>query len=58
VEQLSEAQKVCVRLFYWQDQSIDEIAALLEIEANTVKSHLRRAKIRLAKILQESDVEH
>jgi RNA polymerase sigma factor (sigma-70 family) len=58
VDQLSELQKICVHLFYWQDQTIIEIASLLDIEANTVKSHLRRARVKMAKILRERDVDY
>ena len=56
VDQLAEPQRIIVRLFYWQDQSISNIAAFLEIEPNTVKSHLRRARLKLAKKIKESDI--
>jgi RNA polymerase sigma-70 factor (ECF subfamily) len=56
VDELTEPQRIIVRLFYWQEQSINSIAMLLEIEANTVKSHLRRARLTLAKKIKGSDV--
>jgi RNA polymerase sigma-70 factor (ECF subfamily) len=57
IDRLPESQRLIVHLFYWQDQSVSEIATLLEMEPNTVKSHLRRARIGLAGRLQESDLE-
>jgi len=57
VDQLPELQRLIVHLFYWQDQRVSEIATLLEMEPNTVKSHLRRARIGLARQLEESGLE-
>jgi RNA polymerase sigma-70 factor (ECF subfamily) len=56
VDKLPESQKTIVHLFYWRDQSINDISALLNMEANTIKSHLRRARINLAEILRETDI--
>lgn len=53
IEQLPEMQRITLRLFYWQGQSTDEIAALLELKPNTVKSHLFRARRNLAAALEE-----
>ncbi len=56
VDELSETQRVIVHLFYWQEQSVKAIGSLLEVETNTIKSHLRRARIKLAEMLQETDL--
>jgi RNA polymerase sigma-70 factor (ECF subfamily) len=55
IDQLPEMQRITLRLYYWQDQSTDEIAALLELKPNTVKSHLFRARRNLAAALGEED---
>jgi len=57
IDGLPESQRLIVHLFYWQDQRVGDIATLLEMEPNTVKSHLRRARIGLAERLQESNLE-
>ena len=41
---LSEVQRAAVSLFYWEDRSVDEVATLLGLPANTVKTHLSRAR--------------
>ncbi len=53
VGKLPEVRRTAVRLFYWQEQSVTNIAALLDLEPNTVKSHLRRARISLAKMMED-----
>jgi len=58
VDGLPDAQRIAVHLFYWQDQRVSDIAALLGLGINTVKSHLYRARISLAQAVQESDFEH
>jgi RNA polymerase sigma-70 factor (ECF subfamily) len=37
-----------VRLFYLQDRKVDEVAQMLGMPIGTVKSHLHRARRRLA----------
>ncbi len=53
VDRLSEPQRVVVYLHYWQGQSTAEIAELLDLKLSTVKSHLCRARQRLAIALRE-----
>jgi len=53
VDRLSEPQRVVVYLHYWHEQSVDEISELLGFEPGTVKSHLWRARRRLALGLRE-----
>jgi len=57
IEQLSEPQRVALYLHYWRGESIAEITELLGFGANTVKSHLCRARRRLARALREEAVD-
>jgi RNA polymerase sigma-70 factor (ECF subfamily) len=47
VDELTDAQKACVLLFYREGQSCQDIGAALEIPPVTVKSHLHRAREKL-----------
>lgn len=47
IDGLSDMQRLCIIGFYYRGQSIEEIAQELEIPANTVKSHLSRAKVKI-----------
>ncbi len=53
VAQLSPMQRAVVVLFYWEDQSVFDIARALEVSESTVKQHLFRARARLASLLGE-----
>jgi DNA-directed RNA polymerase specialized sigma24 family protein len=53
VAQLSPMQRAVVVLFYWEDQSVFDIARALEVSESTVKQHLFRARSRLAVVLGE-----
>jgi RNA polymerase sigma-70 factor (ECF subfamily) len=53
IGELSPMQRAAVVLFYWQDQTIFEVARALEVSESTVKQHLHRARIRLAERLGE-----
>jgi len=52
VAQLPDSQKMAVTLYYFRQQSYEEIAAVMEEPLNTVKSHLYRAKRALARTVQ------
>ena len=41
-----------VKLFYLQDRSIEDVAAMMDLPEGTVKSHLHRARRRLAKMME------
>lgn len=43
-------------LFYYDEQSINEIASFLKLNDNTVKTRLRRAKHHLKQFMEESDL--
>jgi RNA polymerase sigma-70 factor (ECF subfamily) len=44
IGELPEAQRACITLFYAGDQSIEEIARVLDAPTGTVKTHLHRAR--------------
>ncbi len=56
VEELTPAQRACITLFYRESQSCQAIGSVLGIPAVTVKSHLHRAREKLAKRLRSADV--
>lgn len=51
VEALPDHQRRVVTLFYQEDRSVEEVAAMLGMAPNTVKTHLFRARARLAAAL-------
>jgi RNA polymerase sigma-70 factor (ECF subfamily) len=53
VLELPEAYQSALRLHYWMGESITEIAALLDVPENTVKSYLFRARQLLQSMLKD-----
>ena len=53
IKRLPEIQRDVIMLFYFQEQSVDDVAQMLGLPVNTVKSHLRRARQELAEMLKE-----
>ena len=51
IEQLPDPQRTVVYLYYWMEHGVADIAGLLEMKVQTVKSHLYRARRRLARVL-------
>ena len=49
--QLSEIERTVVTLFYIDDLPVKQIAAITTLNQNTVRSHLHRAKEKMAKTL-------
>jgi RNA polymerase sigma-70 factor (ECF subfamily) len=54
VDTLPEPQRQVVRLFYLEDRSYEQVAVMLGLPVNTVRSHLHRARKRLASLMGES----
>jgi RNA polymerase sigma-70 factor, ECF subfamily len=52
IERLPDPQRQVVSLFYLQDRSVSEVAAMLDLPENTVKSHLHRARRALAEMMR------
>jgi len=52
IEKLPDLQKMCIRLFYFDDLKIKNIANRLEITESNVKTNLCRARKKLSKKLR------
>ena len=52
IDTLNSGQKQCIRLFYLESYSYQEIAALTGQELNEVKSHIQNGKRNLKLILE------
>lgn len=55
LEQLDEHYRLVLTLYYFDDMKYNDISEVLDIPLNTVKSHIRRGKERLAALLQEQE---
>jgi RNA polymerase sigma-70 factor, ECF subfamily len=53
--QLEEHYRLVLTLYYFDDMKYSDIAEVLDIPLNTVKSHIRRGKERLAALLQTQE---
>ena len=51
--QLSEIERTAVTLFYIDDLPVKKIATIMGLNQNTVRSHLHRAREKMAKILNK-----
>ena len=54
---LSEVQRAAVTLYYWEDRSVEDVAGLLGLPENTVKTHLSRARALLRAAWLEAEEE-
>ncbi len=55
LDQLEAHYRLVLTLYYFEDLKYTDIAEILEIPLNTVKSHIRRGKERLAAILEAEE---
>ena len=53
IAQLNETERTVVTLFYIDDMPIKQIAAITGINQSTLRSHLHRAKEKMAKTLKQ-----
>lgn len=53
LSELSPQQRAIVFLTYWEDRTIPDVAALLDVTEGTVRRQLARAKDRLRKVLHD-----
>ena len=51
IAQLPDAQRLALTLHYFEDLRYEDIAEVMGVPLNTVKSHIRRGKDRLAVLL-------
>lgn len=60
LEILTVTERTCVTLFYMEDIKIDKIASITDIPSNTVKSHLKRGREKMADFLSANgyDLDH
>ena len=58
VSELPAAQRTAVYLYYWMGSGVAEIGELLDMNVQTVKSHLHRARRRLAEELENVGWRH
>jgi len=57
IMQLDDNYRIALTLHYFDDMNYDEIANIMNIPLNTVKSHIRRGKERLMAIIQKNHSE-
>jgi RNA polymerase sigma-70 factor, ECF subfamily len=55
VERLPDLQRQVITLFYMQDRSVADVAAMLDLPEGTVKSHLHRARRALGEMMGSGD---
>lgn len=55
VQELPERYRNIIYLYYCEEYTVSEIAEILRMNVNTVKSGLRRAREQLRKLLTDSD---
>lgn len=55
LRRLPAADRAVLHLFYYEDQSVREIAHLLHKKESSVRSQLTRARQKLRKLLKETD---
>jgi RNA polymerase sigma-70 factor (ECF subfamily) len=51
IEALPEKQRQAITLYYLDERPVEEVAEMMGLPANTVKTHLHRARARLAEAL-------
>ena len=56
ISSLPKVYREVVYLYYYDSLSTDEIAKVLDIPLNTVKTRLRRAKQRLHTVIKEAEL--
>jgi RNA polymerase sigma factor (sigma-70 family) len=52
MEKLSDADRTALTLFYLEEFSLDEIAEITSMQANTIKVRIHRARLRVAEELK------
>ena len=55
-QELSEEQQVAVQLFYWEEMSVIEIAAVLELSVTAVTSRLARARAAMREYVEQLEL--
>lgn len=55
IDALPDAQRICVMLYYYQQNTITQIADMLETNENTVKTRLSLARVKIRAALEEKE---
>ena len=55
VMELPAAQRMAVTLYYYEDKSVEQVATILGMPENTVKTHLSRARTALRAALEQDE---
>lgn len=55
--QLNDNQRTALALYYFEELSYEEISEAMGQNINTVRTHIRRGKLALAEIMEETGVE-
>ena len=53
VQKLPEKYRIVIHLYYYEGYSVEEIAKMLSANDSTVKSWMRRARLKLKELLKE-----
>jgi RNA polymerase sigma-70 factor, ECF subfamily len=53
LQQLSDAERAVIVLYHQEERSYDEIARILDLPINTVRTHLHRGRERLGRLVRE-----
>jgi RNA polymerase sigma-70 factor (ECF subfamily) len=54
MEILKPNERICITLFYMEDRPIEQVALMTGMPQGTVKSHLSRAKNKMAIFLKDN----
>jgi RNA polymerase sigma-70 factor (ECF subfamily) len=55
MKSLNEKERTVITLFYLEDYPLKKIAVIMQIPENTVKSHLTRAKAKMADVVNKDN---
>lgn len=58
VDALPQAQRSCLKLYYFEELAVAEVAAMLGLPEGTVKTHLHRARAALLQKLEQRGLAH
>ena len=56
MDQLTEEHREVLKLTYFEDKSVKEVAEILDIAENTVKTRMFYARKRLAQLLEKAGI--
>lgn len=56
MDQLTEEHREVIKLTYFEDKSVKEVASMLDISENTVKTRMFYARKRLAQLLEKAGI--